>query len=152
MSSSSVNFTYLLTEWNQGEEFTGILPVLRLYITTADVSMDLVVMYCYYAQRNERETAFLCSSTRLFKKIHSLEYYKAFLFPTQHVIVHLWIILCSETNVMHFLFNLLSIKGLYMFQALLAMCQLAAPGTANWHNTQAIYKVRLVQDILRMSK
>jgi hypothetical protein len=26
----------------------------------------------------------------------------------------------SETNVMHFLFNLLRIKGLYMFQALLA--------------------------------
>jgi hypothetical protein len=26
----------------------------------------------------------------------------------------------SETNVMHFLFNLLRIKGLYMFRALLA--------------------------------
>jgi hypothetical protein len=27
---------------------------------------------------------------------------------------------CSEMNVMHFLFNLLRIKGLYMFRALLA--------------------------------
>jgi hypothetical protein len=51
---------------------------------------------------------------------------------------------CSETNVMHFLFNLLRIKGLYLFRALLAhpqealnkrhlvyacvLCQLAAPG------------------------
>jgi hypothetical protein len=30
---------------------------------------------------------------------------------------------CSETNVMHFLFNLVSIMGLYMFQALLACLQ-----------------------------
>jgi hypothetical protein len=49
----------------------------------------------------------------------------------------------SETNTMHFLFNLLTIKGLYMFRALLAhrqeaphkrhlvycvLCQLDAPG------------------------
>jgi hypothetical protein len=50
----------------------------------------------------------------------------------------------SETNMMHFLFNLLRIKGLYMFRALLAhpqevlhnvtwyiacvLCQLAEPG------------------------
>jgi hypothetical protein len=50
----------------------------------------------------------------------------------------------SETNVMHFLLNLLRIKGLYMFRALLAhpqealhsgtwymacvLCQLTAPG------------------------
>jgi hypothetical protein len=50
----------------------------------------------------------------------------------------------SETNVMHFLLNLLRIKGLYMFRASLAhsqerctngtwyiacvLCQLAAPG------------------------
>jgi hypothetical protein len=30
---------------------------------------------------------------------------------------------CSETNERHFLFNLLTIKGLYMFQALLAHLQ-----------------------------
>jgi hypothetical protein len=63
---------------------------------------------------------------------------------------------CSETNVMHFLFNLLKIKGLYMFRALLAYPQEAlhmlylvycmrvwsgtkssshfTPGAANWHN------------------
>jgi hypothetical protein len=46
----------------------------------------------------------------------------------------------SETNVMHFLLNLLRIKGLYMFRALLShpqeaqtadgvmLCQLAEPG------------------------
>jgi hypothetical protein len=63
---------------------------------------------------------------------------------------------CSETNVMHFLFSLLRIKGLYMFRVLLAhpqevlhkrqlvycVRQLAEsglkfhsnPGAANWHN------------------
>jgi hypothetical protein len=62
---------------------------------------------------------------------------------------------------MHFLFNLLKIKGLYMFQALLAhpqealhngtwyiacvLCQLAAPGAANRHNMHTIYQVLLVQ-------
>jgi hypothetical protein len=69
----------------------------------------------------------------------------------------------SEISVMNFLFNLLRIKGLYMFQALLArplevlhsgtwcivcvLCKLAAPGlkvhfslgAANWHNTHTIY-------------
>jgi hypothetical protein len=42
----------------------------------------------------------------------------------------------SETNVMHFLFNLLRIKGLYMFHS--------NPGAANWHNTQAIYQMPCV--------
>jgi hypothetical protein len=44
----------------------------------------------------------------------------------------------SETNVMHFLFSLLRIKGLYMFRALhthpqeaCVLCQLAAPGAGN---------------------
>jgi hypothetical protein len=52
---------------------------------------------------------------------------------------------------MHFLFSLLIIKALYMFQTLVAylqeaphndiwytvcvVCQLAEPGAANWHNT-----------------
>jgi hypothetical protein len=46
----------------------------------------------------------------------------------------------SETNVMHFLFSLLRIKGLYMFRALLAHPQETLP---KWHlvihNTRAIY-------------
>jgi hypothetical protein len=42
----------------------------------------------------------------------------------------------SETNVMHFLFNLLRIKGLYMFRALLA------------HPQEALHKRHLV--ILRV--
>jgi hypothetical protein len=63
----------------------------------------------------------------------------------------------SETNVMHFLFSLLRIKGLYMFRALLAHLKEALqkqhlvycvsvmrnggnskPGAANWHNTHAV--------------
>jgi hypothetical protein len=43
----------------------------------------------------------------------------------------------SETNVMHFLFNLLSIKGLYMFRALLAQPQEAL------HKRHWIYCVRV---------
>jgi hypothetical protein len=79
-----------------------------------------------------------------------------------------------RTNVMHFSFNLLTIKGLYMFRALLAYPQEALhkqhlvyrvrvmsagrhqfhsnAGEANWHNTHAIYQVPLVQRLLRMSK
>jgi hypothetical protein len=70
------------------------------------------------------------------------------------IIVHQY----SETNVMHFLFNLLRINGLYMFRALLADSQEALhkfhfnPGAANWHNTHAVYKVPLVKRLLRMSK
>jgi hypothetical protein len=66
----------------------------------------------------------------------------------------------SETNMMHFLFNLLRIKGLYMFRALLAHPQEALhkhvcyvswlhhPVAANWHNTHAIYQVPLVKRLL----
>jgi hypothetical protein len=45
----------------------------------------------------------------------------------------------SETNVMHFLFSLLRIKGLYMFQALLA------------HPQEAMLKWHLVYCVLGMS-
>jgi hypothetical protein len=45
----------------------------------------------------------------------------------------------SETNVMHFLFNLLRIKGLYMFRALLAQPQ------------EALRKRRLVYCVRVMS-
>jgi hypothetical protein len=45
----------------------------------------------------------------------------------------------SETNVMHFLFSLLRIKGLYMFRALLA------------HPQEALYKRHLVYCIRVMS-
>jgi hypothetical protein len=44
----------------------------------------------------------------------------------------------SETNVMHFLFNLLRIKGLYMFQALLAHPQVVL------HKRQLVYCVRVM--------
>jgi hypothetical protein len=66
----------------------------------------------------------------------------------------------SETNVMHFLFSLLTINGLYMFRALLAHSQEVLhkrhlvkvelfqfhfnPGAANWYNTHAIYQMPLV--------
>jgi hypothetical protein len=43
----------------------------------------------------------------------------------------------SETNVMHFLFNLLRIKGLYMFRALLAHPQEAL------HKRHLVYCVRV---------
>jgi hypothetical protein len=82
----------------------------------------------------------------------------------------------SETNVMHFLFSLLRSKSLYMFRALLAHPQEelhkqnsvywmhvmsvgctrigphSNPGTANWHNTHAVYQVSFVQRLLKMSK
>jgi hypothetical protein len=68
---------------------------------------------------------------------------------------------------MRFLFNLVRIKGLYVYRALLAhpqeelnkryiacvLCLLTAPGldqfhsnpgAANWHNTHAIYQVLFV--------
>jgi hypothetical protein len=44
----------------------------------------------------------------------------------------------SETNVMHFLFSLLRIKGLYMFRALLAHLQEAL------HKRHLVYCVRVV--------
>jgi hypothetical protein len=69
----------------------------------------------------------------------------------------------SKTYVMHFLFNLLRIKGLYMFRALLAHPQKALNKRhlvycvrvplQSWCNqyTHAIYQVRLVQRLLRMN-
>jgi hypothetical protein len=75
----------------------------------------------------------------------------------------------SATNVLHFLFNLLRIKGIYMFRALLAHPQEAIhkrhlvycvrlitvgytkmggfhsnPGAAKWHNKHTIYQVPFV--------
>jgi hypothetical protein len=65
----------------------------------------------------------------------------------------------SETNVVHFSFNLLNIKGLDMFRASLAYpqevitggtwyiaCELRtlAAAAANLHNSQAIYQVPLM--------
>jgi hypothetical protein len=44
----------------------------------------------------------------------------------------------SETKVMHFLFNLLRIKGLYIFRALLARPQEAL------HKRHLVYFVRVV--------
>jgi hypothetical protein len=44
----------------------------------------------------------------------------------------------SESNVMHFLFSLLRIKGLYMFRALLAHPQEAV------HNRHLVYCVRVM--------
>jgi hypothetical protein len=79
---------------------------------------------------------------------------------------------------MHILFSLLRIKGLYMFQELIAHLQEAPhfvycvgfvsvgctsvkvapvlkfhfnPGQANWHNMYAIYQVPFVLHLLRMS-
>jgi hypothetical protein len=63
-----------------------------------------------------------------------------------------------ETNLMHFLFSLLRIKGLYMFQALLAHPQEALNKRhLEWnanrhHHTHAIYQVPFVGRLLRMSK
>jgi hypothetical protein len=44
----------------------------------------------------------------------------------------------SETNVMHFLFSLLRIKGLYMFRALLAQLQ------ETLHKRHLVYGVRVM--------
>jgi hypothetical protein len=74
--------------------------------------------------------------------------------------------LCNISIVMHFLFNLLRIKGLYMFRALLAHLQevlnkrdlvycvrvmsvgcdqdCSGTGAANRHNTQAVYQMPFV--------
>jgi hypothetical protein len=68
----------------------------------------------------------------------------------------------SETNVMHFSFRLLRIKGLYICQALLSHPQ-EALYSGTWYivcvlrqlaarNTHAIYQVLLVKHLLRMSK
>jgi hypothetical protein len=46
----------------------------------------------------------------------------------------------SETNVMHSLFNLLIIKGFYMYRALLADPQEAL------HNQNLVYCVRVMSD------
>jgi hypothetical protein len=65
----------------------------------------------------------------------------------------------SETNVMHFLFSLLRINGLYMFWALithpqealsqttlgiLRACYVTNTGAANWHDTHTVYQVSFV--------
>jgi Na+/phosphate symporter len=53
----------------------------------------------------------------------------------------------SETNVMHFLFNLLRIKGLYMLRALFAHPQEVV------HKRHLVYCVRVISvRLLRMSK
>jgi hypothetical protein len=77
----------------------------------------------------------------------------------------------GETNVMHFLFSLLRIKGLYMFRALLAHLQevlhklhvaycvrvMSVGCYQGWsgtplRNTHAIYHVQFVLHFLKMSK
>jgi hypothetical protein len=66
----------------------------------------------------------------------------------------------SETNLMHFLFGLLRIKGLHMFGPLLAHPQALHKrhqfhciiGAANSYNTHAMYQVPFVRRLLRMSK
>jgi hypothetical protein len=73
----------------------------------------------------------------------------------------------SETNVTHFLFSLLRIKGVYMFRALLAHPQEAfhkrhlvycvrvmSVGCTriDVFHTHAIYQVPLVERLLRISK
>jgi hypothetical protein len=76
----------------------------------------------------------------------------------------------SETNVMHFLFNLLRIMDLYMFRELLGHLQellhkrhfvycvrvmsvgCTGIGAANRRNMHVIYQVPFVQQILRKSK
>jgi hypothetical protein len=75
-----------------------------------------------------------------------------------------------ETNVMHFLFSWLRIKGLHVFRALLTYPQEALYkwhlvycvrvmsvgwsriGAANWHNTYAIYQLPFVKRLLRVRK
>jgi hypothetical protein len=68
--------------------FRLVAQCLNHYATPGPVS-------CYYGQRNERETAFVSSSTQLLK-INPLQYYKSFIFPTQHVIVYLRIIVTVQ--------------------------------------------------------
>jgi hypothetical protein len=77
----------------------------------------------------------------------------------------------NGTNVMYFSLNLLRIKGIYVFRALLAHPQEALykrhlvccfrimsfgwnsnRGIGNWHCTHASYQVPFVQNLLRMGK
>jgi hypothetical protein len=97
-----------------------------------------------------------CSLCTQKKKVGSLMFYWPYIIVYQY----------SETNVMHFLFNVLRIKALYMFQALPAHPQevlnkwhlvyfvrcyvswvhqdWSGTGAANWHNTHTIYQVPFV--------
>jgi hypothetical protein len=72
------------------------------------------------------------STTHVFssKKFSSMPY-EPFI-VTKVTTLSLPVTQCSEGNVMHFLFSLLRIKGLYMFRALLA------------HPQEALYKRQLV--------
>jgi hypothetical protein len=67
----------------------------------------------------------------------------------------------NETNVMHFSFNLLRIKGLYMFRTLPAQPQeslhrrhsvpcayVCNCATTNWHYTHAIYQMPFLKRLL----
>jgi hypothetical protein len=68
----------------------------------------------------------------------------------------------SETNVMHFLFSLLRIKGLYMFRALLAHFQevlhkhqlvyCVHVTSVGCTRIRVVYCMLLVERLLRMSK
>jgi hypothetical protein len=72
-------------------------------------------------------------------------YYCRICYHRQHCIfsfilqmLYTWRHQYSETNVMHFLFNLLRIKGFYMFRALLVHPQ------AVLHNRHLVYCVRVM--------
>jgi hypothetical protein len=100
---------------------------------------------------------------------------------TSYVIESYWLYQYSETNVMHLLFHLLSIKELYMFRASLTHPQQVQPkrhlvycvrvmsvgctriedrdwsfrfnpGAANIHNTHTICQLPFVWRLLKMSK
>jgi hypothetical protein len=92
---------------------------------------------CSYTEQTGRSLVFLFKLYRckLGQKRYMENVYTNLMFCWPCIIVHQY----SETNVMHFLFNLLRIKGLYMFRALLTYPQ------------EALHKRHLVYCVCVMS-
>jgi hypothetical protein len=97
----------------------------------------------YYKEVRKKRTS------NMQKKEKELNGFLNFMFCSTCIIVYQY----NETNVMQFSFNILRIKGLYMFRALLAHPQEALHkrlqfhcnrGTANLHYTHAVYQVPFV--------
>jgi hypothetical protein len=88
-------------------------------------TFDMRVAYPQFWYRSTRVSS---RDTKLQTYLTHTCYYFRWMFWWPCIIVHQW----SKTNVMHFLFNLLKIKGLYMFRALFA------------HPQEALHKRHLV--------
>jgi hypothetical protein len=120
-----------------------------------DVGSDSL-QCCHYYRPVNKTHFIICYVQNLYRgNINRSHVWLSDILLTMHRSIYQY----SKTNMMHFLFSLLRVKGLYMFRALLAqlqellhkwhwvsvcmLCQLAAPGlewksnpgAANWRNT-----------------